>query len=345
MPKLPKNIEVSLFPRKTAILENGVIMDLTDDVLKTICVGAHTLIPCKCARNENHIDWKAWAYSLTNAKDPRGCKACKYERRGIIRSTPKSYEDSLAAALDDVELKAGRIFVRLVDENDKRAPEQICKQANVRAMWKCTECDETGEADINNVVGKSKGCSSCSGPGIVAKLVVAFLKSVFGEKNVETECWIGDYKIDARIRFPDGTSVDVEIDGAQHYLRVGWSKEGRKLEEQIARDVEKMRLASLELVPTVRIPTVAVPPNARGVDPDVDEPWKTSLLATIEAARFVAIEAKRCGISNVDDVMHVVDGHENKYGAHDALLRTVFAGGNRVIYGDMDLIDARVANH
>jgi hypothetical protein len=256
-------------------------------------------------------------------------------------STPNSYDDSLASILDVVVEKSGRRFVRLFNENDKRGPDQLKKKAGIFALWECIECFVIEKALISNVTSAYHGCSRCSGPGVVAKIVIEFLIYKFGEKNVEKERWINDYYIDARIRFGDDSFVDVEIDGAQHYLRTAWSRGGRKLEDRISADVEKMRLASSEFVPTVRIPTVAVPVSSRGVAPEVNEPWKILLMSSIEAARIVSVNAIVENFLRADDVMFIVEGHENKYDAHEALLQAIFAGGRRVIFNDMDLLDAR----
>jgi hypothetical protein len=81
--------------------------------------------------------------------------------------------------------------------------------------------------------------------------------------------------------------------------------------------------------------------SSRGVAPEVNEPWKILLMSSIEAARIVSVNAIVENFLRADDVMFIVEGHENKYDAHEALLQAIFAGGRRVIFNDMDLLDAR----
>jgi hypothetical protein len=238
-----------------------------------------------------------------------------------------------------VEKRTRRQFVRLVNVNDKRGPEQLKKAAHLLAFWRCIDCGEVDQAFIGSVVCSGSGCSNCTGRiGVAEACVLEFLIEVFGKDNVYRHHKLGTYEVDARIRHPLGEIVDIETDGAQHYERVNFFTT-LTLEEQIARDVEKMRRSAAEFVPTVRIPTYMVTRDAR--DGEDNGKWKSELFKTIDAAAFAAKTASVRGSMRIDDTMFTVEGQSTKYGAHDALLRTVFFGEAKIKFGDLYLVAER----
>jgi hypothetical protein len=308
----------------------------SDEELKKIRRCSGQKVWCACERDETHPNWETRAADLAKGN---GCHLCGRERTAnavkIANSTPKTYDESLASILPSIASRfpAGSEFLRLKDTNDERTPENLKKMANDYAEWICLCCGQEFTARISKVSGGS-ACKLCSKSGKTEKIVFSFLCEFFGKANVTDQYPLGLYAGDARVHHPLGVDVDSETDGPQHYKRVGWSKYGKNLEKQISRDVEKMRRASSEFVPTVRIPTVAVTRDAR----DDGDGWKGALISAIDAAAVAAVEAKARGNMRAEDAMIIVEGHETKYGAHGALLKAVLSGRNSVTFGDLELV-------
>lgn len=332
----PKSETQSLFAHKMEYHMRFVRLLESDDELKTITRGSSKKVRCACERNEFHPEWIVRADSLARGS---GCPSCSDERRAekssIVNSTPKMFQDSLASLLENIASRKpiGSKFVRMANRDDSRTPEKLKKMSSEYATWICLCCGQEFTARISKVSGGS-ACRCCSRPGETEKIVFDFLCEFFGKVNVKDQQPLGAYADDARVHHPLGVYVDVETDGPQHYTRALWSTYKRTLEEQISRDVEKMRRASSEFVPTVRIPTVAVTRDAR----EDGDGWKVALISAIDTAAVAAVEAKVCGNMRAEDVMIIVEGHEKKYDAHGALLKAVLCGINSVSFGDLELV-------
>jgi hypothetical protein len=336
----PKNENASIFAFKIQLIIKLILLVTPDHVLKTINRGSRKFkVRCACLRNRAHPNWDASPNDLTQPNgNGTGCLTCRKEKAAaaaaIANSTPKSFAESLAAILDAIAARrpTGLDFLGLLDATDSRTAEQIKQMANAYGLWRCRGCGNVFSAYIYHVT-RGTGCRLCSRPGCTEGIVLAFLREAFGDVLVIDQFPLGTYKVDARVFVSHlGVYGNVEIDGEQHYMRVTYTD--MTLEQQIARDVEKMRRSVEALVPTVRIPTCVVARDAR----DDGEKWKAALLASIDSAAIAAAEAARLGVLNPDDAMIVVPGHASKYGAHDALLRTVLAGGMAVDFDDMHLV-------
>jgi rubrerythrin len=323
----------SLFSLKQYYLDRFIKIIADDDKLKTIKRASRTKVLCGCLRNENHSEWETSASSLASGY---GCNACGREKSvksaNLSRSIPKTHEESLSSIAKNIlERKpAGSKFIRLLEETDMRKEDRLKKSSGRYAIWSCTKCNDEFTAKIYNVANGTS-CPKCSRPGSTEKNVISFLRETFTDVQVQQP--IGNYFVDARVLCDStGVYVDIEIDGSQHYERthVPWYSK-LELEEQIARDVEKMRRSASSFIPTVRIPTCAVTRDSR----ENEEPWKNSLVASIREAAFAAKNSMKRGFIEHEDVMFVVEGHVEKYEAHSVLLKCAFSGGKSVYFGDM----------
>lgn len=310
--KRPRDFESSILAFKDELLERGVKLVASDEELREIAAKGSVYVDCECAAGLEHPKWSTRAHNLVINQS--GCMLCgrlkTAEALSVLRSTPKDANDSLASLLGRLE-ELTRSFVRLANTDDTRTPEEIKKMANDYAIWLCLDCGNEWTSKICHVVNGTK-CPECSTIGSTEKIVVQYLRKIC--EKVDTQHRLGEYKVDARVMYK-GEELDTEIDGIQHYE---YSKifKSMKLDDQINRDVEKMRRAYSEGVPTVRIPTVAVRTDAR-LDKDI---WKILLLEALEKAAKLKSLLK---ISSDILPMVIINGHEDKYIKHAEILKNV----------------------
>jgi very-short-patch-repair endonuclease len=216
---------------------------------------------------------------------------------------------------DEIGKLAARIppieFMECTTIDGYLEPHQLSKCSNHVAKWSCGACGHEWDSIINNVTRQGKGCIRCSGNNAERRVGAALeeaalagrLYSVRAEWRPEGE----RFRFDFLVRSPDGDPAVVEVDGPQHFGP--WSRDapGADHADRLRRDVEKMAWAAARGIPTVRVPTSAVPfcPTERG--------WMWDLLALVDDA----LETREPG----DSPMVVSPAHAETYAAHAAALR------------------------
>ena len=294
--------ERSLFHHKEAIWDHGVRMCLSDNALRKISASSnHRMVPCECLTNASHPPWLAVPYKLSARGD--GCNQCGYMRSAAAKAMPASFDKSLAAILDRLAARIrGVAFLRLRDPADTRGPEDICMSSGKYAVWLCMCCANEWEATIGNVV-RTSSCPLCCGLSDTERTVVEYLRTV--SHIVIRQPRVGKYYMDAAVSHC-GKWIAVEVDGTQHYTPCRFFSK-LSLEEQISRDVEKMRCMASGGVPTIRVPTVAVSKHA-----GQGEEWKGMVRGLLDAAARWT-----------DDQfpMFVAREHTSKYQQHVNMLR------------------------
>lgn len=336
---LPKKLEDSLLYAKEGLLEKNIRIVESDDILRNTKAHSHKKVKCACEAGKGHENWYASSTKLIRGT---GCPECGREKQAIAVSTPPSFETSLAALLNRLEnRKYGILFLHLANENDKRRPYQLFPMSHEMAVWRCICCGRDWKASINEVVRRSS-CPDCSGAGTTEKMVSDYIKGAYNKFIPQYQ--LGTYKTDFRV-WHRGVPVDVEVDGSPHYDgRLRYSNDVMSFEKQIARDVEKMRRSSSEIVPTVRIPTAAV---SRDIRTD-GEHWKRILDRAIDDAALAAIRAgalsepeanvPKISTPSLEDMMFIVEGHREKYIYHSSLLECINRGDDSVSVRGMTII-------
>lgn len=151
----------------------------------------------------------------------------------------------------------------LEKDGTRRPLEETAQQCNKKCLFLCPDVPDHGEfsATSNAVVGSNgNGCPKCVNKS--EDTMLTFLEKALSEihgctwKRQGQTPSSGTRKFDMIIRFDNGTTVVVEIDGAQHFKVVRFSRSKPSTPEvQRGVDVEKTLAAQKDGVSVVRIAT------------------------------------------------------------------------------------------
>lgn len=119
-----------------------------------------------------------------------------------------------------------------------RNPELFGPHSNKKVWWKCSKCQHSWQARINNRTSLKRGCPICHESKLEKQMnetlqqlqVLKFVRNIKRQQRLDATRMFADFFV----VLPDDAKIIIEMDGIQHFIPQAFGSSSRSKEEMFA---------------------------------------------------------------------------------------------------------------